>query len=85
MSDKEHWDKIYKEKSAERVSWYRTHLDVSLDFIHETGLSRDASIIDVGGGASTLVDDLLEQRYTQVAVLDISRTALEAAKSRLGT
>lgn len=85
MSNKAHWEKIYKEKSVERVSWYRPHLDVSLDLIHETGLSKDAAIIDVGGGASTLVDDLLEQEYTNVTVLDTSRLALEAAKTRLGT
>jgi hypothetical protein len=85
VSDKAHWETIYKEKSPEMVSWYRPHLDVSLDLIHQTRLRKDAAIIDIGGGASTLVDDLLEREYTNVAVLDISKLALEAAKMRLGT
>ena len=84
ISDKAHWEEIYKNKSAQEVSWHRPHLDISLDLIHETRLSKDAAIIDVGGGASTLVYDLLEQGYTNVAVLDVSTIALEAAKTRLG-
>jgi hypothetical protein len=84
-SDKEHWEQIYREKSVKEVSWYRPHLDISFDLIQQTGLKKDAAIIDVGGGASTLVDDLLEGGFTKVAVLDISRLALEAAKGRLGT
>ena len=84
ISDKAHWERIYKEKSVREVSWYRPHLDVSFDLIQQTGLKTDAAIIDIGGGASTLVDDLLEHGYTNVEVLDISRLALEAAKGRLG-
>ena len=85
MSDKQHRERIYIQKSEKEVSWYRPHLDVSLDLIRESGLDKDAAIIDVGGGASTLVDDLLNNVYTNVSVLDISKAALEAAKSRLGT
>lgn len=84
MSDKKHWEGIYEHKSSKEVSWYRPHLNVSLDLIHETGLNRDARLIDVGGGASTLVDDLLDLGYANVTVLDISTAALEVAKARLG-
>jgi 3-dehydroquinate synthetase len=59
MVNKTHWEKIYSDKSVNKVSWYREHLNVSLDLIAKTGLKRDAAIIDVGGGAATLVDDLL--------------------------
>jgi hypothetical protein len=59
MSDKDHWEEIYSKRPAGEVSWYREHLDVSLDLIVRTGISRNAAIIDIGGGASTLIDDLL--------------------------
>jgi len=85
IGDKAHWEQIYREKSVKEVSWYRPHLDISFDLIQQTGLKKDAAIIDIGGGASTLVDDLLEDGFTKVAVLDISGLALEAAKGRLGT
>ena|SRR5690349_15496243 len=85
VSDKSHWERMYREKSTKGVSWYRPHLDVSLSFIQQTGLSKDASIIDIGGGASTLVDDLIDQLYTNVTVLDVSTIGLEATKTRLGT
>jgi hypothetical protein len=85
ISDKAHWERIYKEKSIKEVSWFRPHLEISLDLIQQTGLKKDAAIIDIGGGASTLVDDLLGHGYTNVTVLDISRLALDAAKGRLGT
>src|SRR5262245_66323271 len=60
-SGREHWESIYQQKGAGGVSWYRPHLERSLRFIDGAGLPKDAAIIDVGGGASTLVDDLLEQ------------------------
>jgi 2-polyprenyl-3-methyl-5-hydroxy-6-metoxy-1,4-benzoquinol methylase len=85
MSDKGHWEKVYEQKTEKQVSWYRPHLELSLDLIQMTGLKKDAYIIDVGGGASTLVDDLLERGYTNVTVLDLSKTALDRAKGRLGT
>ena len=84
MSDKTHWEGIYTQKSAQEVSWYRPHLDVSIDLIVETGLRKEAAIIDIGGGAATLVDDLLDRGYTNVSVFDISKTALEVAQARLG-
>jgi len=83
MSD-QHWDEIFGEKAPDQVSWYRPHLDRSLRFIEESGIPKDAAIIDVGGGASTLVDDLLARGYSNLTVLDISRKAIARAKDRLG-
>lgn len=84
MTAREHWEAVYEKKDPDQVSWYRPHLDHSLKFIEEAHLERDAAIIDVGGGASTLVDDLLARGYTNVTVLDISPAAIDAAKARLG-
>jgi SAM-dependent methyltransferase len=83
-ADKEHWNSVYGAKAPDRVSWYRPHLDRSLQFIELARLPLDAAIIDVGGGASTFVDDLLDRSYTAVTVLDLSAAALEAARARLG-
>lgn len=84
MVDKQHWEKVYQTKAADTVSWYRPHLDTSLDLIAEALPDRDATIIDIGGGEATLVDDLLGQNYRQLSVLDVSTTAIEVAKLRLG-
>lgn len=83
-STEQHWDSVYKTKAPERVSWFRPHLDRSLQFIEAAGLARDASILDVGGGASTLVDDLLDRGNSNVSVLDLSAEALETSRKRLG-
>jgi SAM-dependent methyltransferase len=85
VTTREHWDDVYARKAPDQVSWYRPSLDRSLRFIDDLGLARDAPIIDVGGGASTLPDDLLARGYTNVTVLDVSATALEAAGTRLGS
>jgi ubiquinone/menaquinone biosynthesis C-methylase UbiE len=66
------------------VSWFQPHAESSLGFIHATGVGKDAAIIDVGGGASTLVDDLVSEGYSDLTVLDLSAAALEAARKRLG-
>jgi 2-polyprenyl-3-methyl-5-hydroxy-6-metoxy-1,4-benzoquinol methylase len=79
-----HWDKVYSTKAPDAVSWYRPHLETSLALIEQAAGGRLASIIDVGGGASTLVDDLIARGYENVTVLDISQTALDLAKTRLG-
>jgi SAM-dependent methyltransferase len=79
-----HWEQIYNTRTPEAVSWYRPHLETSLALIERAAGGSSASIIDVGGGPSTLVDDLLERGYENVTVLDISHTALELAKQRLG-
>lgn len=79
-----HWENVYAKKATDQVSWYRPHLELSLRFIENAGLDRNAAVIDVGGGASTLVDDLVSRGFTDVTVLDISATAVEQAKQRLG-
>lgn len=84
MDAQAHWNKIYTEKSANAVSWYRPHLETSLELIERVTPNNSSSIIDVGGGESTLVDDLLARGYLDITVLDISRTAIEANKQRLG-
>ncbi len=84
MYPKEHWEKVYTTKSTDAVSWFQQHAALSLDLIKATGVARDAGIIDVGGGASTLVDDLVREGYSDLSVLDLSAAALEAARQRLG-
>src|SRR5574339_668969 len=85
MQPRQHWEDVYERKRPDEVSWYRPHLEQSLRFIDEARLSPDAAIIDVGGGASTLVDDLLARGYHDVTVLDLSETAITKAKARLGS
>jgi len=84
MASKAHWESVYGGKAPEAVSWYRAHLERSLALIERSCPGRSASIIDVGGGESTLVDDLLAKGYGHVTVLDISEKALEVARTRLG-
>jgi 2-polyprenyl-3-methyl-5-hydroxy-6-metoxy-1,4-benzoquinol methylase len=84
LKSQDHWENVYSTKDAAAVSWYQEHADQSLQMIQETGVPLTASIVDVGGGASTLVDDLLQAGYTSLTVLDLSAAALQAAKSRLG-
>jgi len=83
MSKKEHWDNIYSTKSLEEVSWHQPIPKISLDFILSLDLAKDSPIIDVGGGDSFLVDSLLNEGYTDLTVLDISKVAIERAKIRL--
>ena len=85
MDAKNHWEKIYATKAPDAVSWYRAHLETSLALIERAGGARSASIVDVGGGESTLVDDLLARGYHNITVLDISETAIDTTKKRLGT
>jgi SAM-dependent methyltransferase len=84
METKTHWDKVYTAKQPDQVSWYRRHLDMSLDLITGAVPNLDAQIIDVGGGEATLVDDLFARGYRKLYVLDISETALNVAQARLG-
>jgi ubiquinone/menaquinone biosynthesis C-methylase UbiE len=84
MSNQQHWETVYTGKAADRVSWYRPHLDESLRFVEAARIDTTAAIIDVGGGASTFVDDLLDRGYSNLTVLDVSASALETAKRRLG-
>jgi SAM-dependent methyltransferase len=85
MDVKKHWDKVYATKAPESVSWYRAQLETSLALIERAAVARSASIIDIGGGESTLVDDLLLRGYKTLNVLDVSPTAIEVTKKRLGT
>lgn len=84
MADKKHWETIYETKQARQVSWFQEHAELSLQFIRDTGVAADAHILDVGAGASVLVDDLLNAGYRNLSVLDISASALHAAQARLG-
>jgi hypothetical protein len=84
MTSQEHWNQVYQTKGADDVSWYQRRPDLSLALITASGVSKDAGIIDVGGGASTLVDFLLDDGYTRLAVLDLSGVALSQSRSRLG-
>ena len=80
---KTHWEKVYTTKAPDQVSWYRPHLETSLSLIERAAGGVSASIIDVGGGESTLVDDLLARGYQNITVLDISQTASDVTKQRL--
>src|SRR5580700_1590242 len=84
MDTKTHWEKVYKSKAPEAVSWYRPHLERSLALIELAAKYSSAAIIDVGGGESTLIDDLLLRGYNNLTVLDISQTAIDVNKKRLG-
>jgi SAM-dependent methyltransferase len=79
-----HWNAIYATKATTEVSWFQEHPTLSLTLVGQVHPNWDAPIINVGGGASTLVDHLLELGYMDVTVLDISRKALDTAKTRLG-
>jgi len=83
MTDsRQHWETVYRSKSSDAVSWYQPHADRSLQLIQATGLGPQAKVIDVGGGASTLVDDLLLHGYQDVTVMDLSASALAVARAR---
>ena len=84
MDGRAHWEKIYHGKPPDAFSWYRPHLETSLELIERAAAGPSAAIIDVGGGESTLVDDLVARGYRNLTVLDISATALEVTKARLG-
>jgi hypothetical protein len=84
MNRQEHWNQVYQTKGTQDVSWYQRRPDLSLALITASGVSKDAGIIDVGGGASTLVDCLLDGGYTGLAVLDLAGVALANSRARLG-
>jgi 2-polyprenyl-3-methyl-5-hydroxy-6-metoxy-1,4-benzoquinol methylase len=83
MQSKQHWEKVYSTKGSDTVSWFQEHAAHSLSLIKQTSVSQTASIIDVGGGASTLVDDLLSEGYSSLTILDLSKEALIVAQNRL--
>ena len=84
MNTQNHWEQVYQSKAANAVSWFRPHLERSLSLIEKAAPDPAMSIIDVGGGESTLVDDLLGAGYLDVSVLDISQAAIDATRQRLG-
>jgi SAM-dependent methyltransferase len=84
MDRKEHWEKVYRDNPAEDLSWFQKRPEMSLQLIAATGVRKQDGIIDVGGGASVLVDCLLDEGFERLAVLDISGAALACARQRLG-
>jgi SAM-dependent methyltransferase len=85
MDPHAHWDAVYRQRAPDQVSWFQPEARLSLDFISQANPDRHVSILDVGGGASTLVDGLLALGYEQLTVLDISGAALQHARQRLGS
>lgn len=83
-SRKAHWENVYASKSENEVSWFQENPAPSLALIAEIGAAPNSAIIDIGGGASRLVDHLIDQGFIDVTVLDLSAAALNAAKARLG-
>lgn len=83
-SKKAHWERVYAKREPTEVSWYQERPDTSLELLEATELGKEAELIDVGGGASTLVDHLLGAGYSGVTVLDISATAIERTRRRVG-
>src|SRR3970282_441003 len=81
---KEHWEDVWTRKKSNEVSWYQQYPKTSIDLILSTNTSRDAKIIDVGGGDSNFVDKLLDLGFKNITILDISAKALERSKKRLG-
>ena len=84
INRKTHWENIYSTKNFNEVNWYQPVPETSLDFIKKLNLNKDANIIDIGGGDSFLVDNLLQLGYSNITVLDISEKAIDRAKERLG-
>ncbi len=84
MDTQSHWEQVHATKDREQVSWFRPHLERSLELIERAAPDRLASILDVGAGQSTLIDDLVGRGYRNITVLEISQTALDALKERVG-
>lgn len=84
VDPKDHWQTLYGKRHFSEVSWYQSLPEPSLELIRETGVPKTAPILDVGGGASTLVDHLLAEGFSDLTVLDLAPLALAAARARLG-
>ncbi len=85
MDFRTHWEQVYASKPPDTVSWFQRHDDVVLDMLDDLRLRPDAAIIDIGSGASTFIDDLLERGFRAITALDISAQALALTQKRLGT
>ena len=84
MQSKEHWEQVYSTKEFDEVSWFQDHAELSMKIIADNHVQKTAQIMDVGGGASTFVDDLLSEGFQSVSVLDLSASALFKVRARLG-
>ncbi len=84
FSKKDHWQTVFTTKAENEVSWYQEKPETSLQLIQSCQLKKDAKIIDIGGGDSYLIDNLIDLGYTNLFLLDISENAIERAKKRLG-
>ncbi len=82
---KQHWETVYGSKNHKEVSWYADHVETTPAWLTALGLSQDAALMDIGGGASTWVDDMLDRGFRNLTVLDISHAALDIAKTRLSS
>jgi len=80
-----HWEGVYTQKSESEVSWFQENPAPSIEMIEQVGATAASAIVDIGGGASRLVDNLIDRGFEDVTVLDLSEAALEAAKARLGS
>jgi trans-aconitate methyltransferase len=84
MEPREHWDTVYRAKGEQDLSWFEAVPEISLRMLDAAGLSTDSCVLDVGGGESRLIDQLLTRGLSCLAVLDVSATALQRCRSRLG-
>ena len=82
-SPTDHWPSVYSSKSAQEVGWFQAHHEVSMEFINNSKIVKDARILDVGSGATTLLDDLLKEGYSNIVAMDIGASALAVSKQRL--
>jgi SAM-dependent methyltransferase len=79
-----HWENVYRTKGEREVSWFQETPSISLELIRSAGATRHSAIVDIGGGASRLVDGLVDEGFAAITVLDLSESALAAARTRLG-
>ena len=84
MDRKQHWEDVYRQKPEDSLSWFQPQPEISLELIHAAGLQKTDALIDVGGGASRLVDCLVAEGFTDITVLDIAEHALQKTRARLG-
>lgn len=84
MSTKSHWEEVYQTRSTDAVGWFQAEARTSRELILESAPDRETAIVDIGGGASVLVDELLAEGYRNLTVLDLSAAALEKARERVG-
>lgn len=84
MEKRKHWESVYQTKDYTKVGWYQSSAEISLELLKKIGISTEASVIDVGAGASTFIDGLIKAGYKNITLLDISKEAFDIVKERLG-